>query len=108
MASPCRPPPYSVSAVLKESEDSAGVLVGALEKAVSVIKADPSGRAAAAPASAATSESPPEPLPASESKPDSETAEPDIPVSFRVRLRAWWNGVDPGEPEAAAEGRKML
>ncbi len=93
---------HSIAAVLKENADTAGVLVSALERAVSAIKAEPSAPAAAPAASAAAPEAPPEPLPASEPEPDPEAAGPDAPASFRVRLRAWWNGVDPGEVEAGA------
>ncbi len=92
----------SIGAVLKENADTAGVLVSALEKAVSAIKAEPNAPAAAPAASAAPSEAPPEPFSASD--PESEPEDgPDAPASFRVRLRAWWNGVDPGEVEATTE-----
>lgn len=91
---------HSIGAVLKENADTAGVLVSALEKAVSVIKAEPGAPAAAAAASAASPEAPPEPEPVLE--PEPEAADPDAPASFRVRLRAWWNGVDPGEIEEAS------
>ena len=87
---------HSIGAVLKENADTAGVLVSALEKAVSAIKAEPGAPAAAA------SEAPLEPAPALEPEPESEAAGPDAPASFRVRLRAWWNGVDPGEVEEAS------
>ncbi len=88
---------HSIGAVLKENADTAGVLVSALEQAVSAIRAEP-GAPAAAPA-----EMPPEPPPAIEPGPEPEAAGPGAPASFRVRLRAWWNGVDPGEIEATSE-----
>jgi len=87
---------HSIGAVLKENADTAGVLVSALEQAVSAIRAEP-GAPAAAPA-----EMPPEPPPAIEPGPEPEAAGPGAPASFRVRLRAWWNGVDPGEVEEAS------
>ncbi len=93
----------SIGAVLKENADTAGVLVSALEKAVSVIRAEPNASSAAPAASAAAREAPPEPLPAVDSGPDPDAADLDAPASFRVRLRAWWNGVDPDEVEASAE-----
>lgn len=94
---------HSIGAVLKENADTAGVLVSALEKAVSAIKAEPRASAAAPAASAAPSKAPSEPEPALEPEPESEVDGPDAPASFRVRLRAWWNGVDPEEVEATAE-----
>jgi DNA-binding response OmpR family regulator len=88
----------SIGVVLKENADTAGALVSALEQAVSAIKAEPG---APAPAPAAAAELPPEPGPAPDPKP--EAAGPGAPASFRVRLRAWWDGVDPGEIEATTE-----
>ncbi len=90
---------HAIGAVLKENADTAGVLVSALEKAVSAVKAEPGAPAAAPAASAALPQAPPETEPALESDPGPKA---DAPVSFRVRLRAWWNGVDPGEVEAGA------
>ena len=92
---------HSIGAVLKENADTAGVLVSALEKAVFAIKAEPGAPAAAPATSTAPREAPPEPEPALE--PEPEAAGPDAPASFRVRLRAWWNGVDPAEVEATAD-----
>ncbi len=88
----------SIGVVLKENADTAGALVSALEQAVSAIKAEPG---APAPAPVARPEKPPEPEPVPD--PEPEAAGPDAPASFRVRLRAWWNGVDPGEIEASTE-----
>ena len=89
----------SIGVVLKENADTAGVLVSALEKAVSAIKAQPGAPVAAAVAPKA----PTEPAPAPDPEPESEAAGPDAPASFRTRLRAWWNGVDPQDVEATAE-----
>ncbi len=93
----------AIGAVLKENADTAGVLVSALEKAVSAVKAEPGAPAAAPAASAAPPEAPSEPVPALESGPEPKADGSDVPASFRVRLRAWWNGVDPDEAEATAE-----
>jgi CheY-like chemotaxis protein len=90
----------SIGVVLKEDTDTAGVLVSALEKAVSSIKAEPG---APAPVPVASAQLPPEPDPALALEPEPEVAGPEAQASFRVRLRAWWNGVDPGEPEATTE-----
>ena len=92
---------HSIGAVLKENADTAGVLVSALEKAVFSIKTEPGAPAAAPAASAAALQAPPEPEPALE--PEPEAAGSDAPASFRVRLRAWWNGVDPQETGATTE-----
>ncbi len=93
----------AIGAVLKENADTAGVLVSALEKAVSVIKAEPRAPAAAPAAQAVAPEAPSGSLPASDLEPGPEAAGPGTPASFKVRLRAWWNGVDPQDVEAAAE-----
>ncbi len=90
---------HSIGAVLKENADTAGALVSALERAVSVIGAEPSASSAAAVAP----EAPSEPISASEPEPEPDANGPGAPVSFKVRLRAWWNGVDPQEIEAARE-----
>ncbi len=94
---------HSIGAVLKENAATAGVLVSALEEAVSAIKAEPSASAAAPAASAVPVEASPEPLPALESESEPEADGSDAPASLRVRLRAWWNGTDPGEVEATTE-----
>jgi hypothetical protein len=90
----------SIGAVLKESAETTGVLVSALERAVTAIKAE-SGAPASAPS--APAEKSPEPDLAPAPTPAPKAAGSDAPASFRVRLRAWWNGVDPEEVEAAAE-----
>ena len=94
---------HSIGAVLKENADTAGVLVTALEKAVSVIAAEPSAPAAAPAASAATPEAPSDALSASDPEPESDASGPGGQASLKVRLRAWWNGVDPHEIEAATD-----
>lgn len=88
----------SIGVVLKEDADTAGVLVSALERAVSVIKAEPG---APKPAPVVPAKKPTEMDPTPDPEPDA--AGPETPSSFRVRLRAWWNGVDPGELEATSE-----
>ncbi len=89
----------AIGVVLKEDADTAGVLVSALEQAVSAIKAGASAPVAAAVASKGASE----PLPAPDLELETEDTGPGAPTSFRTRLRAWWNGVDPEEVEATAE-----
>jgi CheY-like chemotaxis protein len=93
----------AIGVVLKESSDSAGVLVSALENAVCTIKAEPGAPAAAPAASAAAPEAPPEPLPAPGPEPEPEAADQDVEVTVWVRLRAWWNGVDPQEIGTSAQ-----
>ena len=94
---------HSIGAVLKENADTAGVLVSALEKAVSAIEAEPGAPAVAPAASAASPEASLEPLPAPDSGPEPEADGPNVPASFRVRLRAWWNGIDPQDVGATTE-----
>ena len=89
----------AIGVVLKESADSAGVLVSALEKAVSMIGAEPSAPTAAPKAAPAMAQ--PEPLPEPDPQPDA--SDPGAPVSFKVRVRAWWNGVDPQEIQATEQ-----
>jgi CheY-like chemotaxis protein len=91
---------HSIGAVLKENADTAEVLVSALERAVSVIKAEPRAPKAAPAAAPVVPEALPESLPAADPEPESGAADP---ASLKVRLRAWWNGVDPEEFEAGAE-----
>ncbi len=95
----------SIGAVLQESDESAGVLVSALEQAVSVVKANPSGPAAAKadsrpkanPGDGAAAGKPPPLAP----KPASPAAEP-VKAPLKTRLKAWWNGIDPESTEADA------
>ncbi|MCH8808323.1 MAG: response regulator [Proteobacteria bacterium] len=94
----------SIGVVLQESDESAGVLVSALEKAVSVVKANPCGPAAAKVDSrpeanaAARAGKPPSPAP----QPAPPAAEP-IKAPLKIRLKAWWDGVDPESTEAGAD-----
>ena len=103
----------SIGVVLQESDESAGVLVSALEKAVSVVNATPCGLAAAkvdsrpaanagngaaAEDAAARAGKPPPPGP----QPAPPVAEP-IKAPLKIRLKAWWNGVDPESTEAGAD-----
>jgi DNA-binding response OmpR family regulator len=107
----------SVAVVLKESDETAGVLVGALEKAVSVVKAKPdppsapqdegdapeaveAADAAAREGAAAEVEQPapskgaqpaPRPQPAAKPVPPAQRAK----FPLMVRFKAWWDGVDP-------------
>jgi len=86
----------AIGVVLKETTDTAGVLVSALEKAVTTVGAEPS----AAP-KAASAKPQPEPVPAADLESKTDAADLCAPASLRVRFRAWWNGVDPQELEAA-------
>ncbi len=97
----------SIGVVLKESDESAGVLVSALEKAVSVVKAGPcepkqeAADGVSQPPSAADAavrkdrtggkqfQAPPAP------EPQRAPAALRTDIPLRVRLKAWWNGVDP-------------
>ena len=87
----------SIGVVLQESDESAGVLVGALEKAVSAVKANPCGPKAAgdgAGAAAAKSNHGPNPEPvAAESQPV--PGDDGVNIPLKVRLKAWWDGTDP-------------
>ena len=94
----------SIGVVLQESDESAGVLVGALEKAVSAVKANPCGPKAAgdgAGAAAAKSNHGPNPGPvAAESQPV--PGDDDVNIPLKVRLKAWWDGTDPQDLAAGA------
>ncbi len=98
----------SIGVVLKESDESAGVLVGALEKAVIVVKGGE--RAADAKAgldavgeepAAAAPEVATQPAPAVSVAPDTPPAGnhsgSSAKIPFKVRFKAWWEGVDPNE-----------
>ncbi len=97
----------SIGVVLKESDESAGVLISALEKAVTVVKGkdgsaganagleagnDGPGAAESAPAASATPDTPP-----AGGDPKSSAK-----IPFKVRFKAWWDGVDPAEVSADA------
>ena len=96
----------SIGVVLKESDESAGALVSALEKAVAVVKGA-EDRAEAKAGLEDTSEGP-----GAAEPPSVESVAPDAPVEtdpespakipFRVRFKAWWEGVDPAKMSAAA------
>lgn len=96
----------SIGVVLKESDESAGVLVSALEKAVAVVKGA-EDRAEAKAGLEDTSEGP-----GAAEPPSVESVAPDAPVEtdpespakipFKVRFKAWWEGVDPAKMSAAA------
>ena len=96
----------SIGVVLKESDESAGALVSALEKAVAVVKGvEETAAAKAALEDASQGSGPAEPSSVEKVAPDT-PAETD-PVSpakipFKVRLKAWWEGVDPAQMRAAA------
>ena len=103
----------SVAVVLKESDETAGVLVGALEKAVSAVKAKPgppsapkdeddaSEAAEAADATvqegAAAEVAQPAPSKGAQPSPTPQPAPPAQRANFplMVRCKAWWDGVDP-------------
>lgn len=105
----------SVGVVLKESDESAGMLVSALEKAVTVVKGGEEAADAKAGAKAdlediAEGSGETEPRPSvARAAPDTpaESAAPDTPaeshpappvnISLKVRFKAWWDGVDPSE-----------
>ncbi len=87
----------SIGVVLKESDETAGVLVSALEKAVTAVKAGPcepkaqsaDGEAKEQDRSADEDRRPPP------SVPDPAPAGARVKAPLKVRLRAWWDGVDP-------------
>lgn len=103
----------SVVVVLKESDETAGVLVSALEKAVSVVKAKPSPPSApedegdapkaveatnaAVQEGAAAEVAQPAPSHGAQPLPTPPPAPPAQRAEFplMVRFKAWWNGVDP-------------
>ncbi len=100
----------SVGVVLKESDESAGMLVSALEKAVTVVKGGEEAAGAKADLEdiaeasgdkgpgAAPSENLPRPAPA-ECLPA-----PPAKIPFKARFKAWWHGVDPSQTNAGRGG----
>ena len=101
----------SVTVVLQQSEETAGALVKQLEKAVTVIKTKPDGpqKPAKAPAKEAdrTPDKAPQPT-APPPPPLTKAANPARPETndkhpLKVRLRAWWDGVDPGDVGSKAQ-----
>ncbi len=91
----------SIGVVLKESDETAGALVSALEKAVTVVKGGEGAADARAELEAASAEPEESSEPASDKSADSKraTAAPNLPgkIPFQIRLQAWWEGVDPAE-----------
>ncbi len=103
----------SVAVVLKESDETAGVLVSALEKAVSVVKAEPSPPSApedegdapeaveaadaAVQEGAAAEVVQPAPSKGAQPPPTPKSAPPAqrARIPLMVRFKAWWDGVDP-------------
>jgi DNA-binding response OmpR family regulator len=111
----------SIAVILKESDETAGVLVSELSRAVSAVTARNNGAAngqaaepdppaeapAAEPAEAAPAAEPaPAPAPAHEPGPEAPPAAPAAAngkYPLKVRLLAWWEGVDPAEIAAQAK-----
>ncbi|MEE8506472.1 MAG: response regulator [Kiloniellales bacterium] len=91
----------SVTVVLQESEETAGALVKQLEKAVTVVKAKPNApqKPAEAPAKEADRAPDKAPQPTAPPPPLTKAANPATNGKhpLKVRLRAWWDGVDPGD-----------
>ena len=103
----------SVAVVLKESDETAGVLVGALEKAVSAVKAKPGppsapenegdapevaeAAGAAVQKGAAAEVAQPAPSKGAQPPPRPQPAPPAQRAKFllMVRFKAWWDWVDP-------------
>ena len=119
----------SVTVVLQESEDAAGTLVKQLEKTVTVVKTKPDApqKPTKAPAKEAEAAKPngevkaetegdkkadakkkadPAPkktAPRPKSAPQATESAENGKHSLKVRLQAWWDGVDPGEVAAKAQ-----
>ncbi len=104
----------SIGIVLKEGDDSAGVLISELEKAVAAVKAKSDGSAAdGGPESAGAAEERPAgggreegPRNGTEQTtppaPEPTSAEEATKAPLKVRLQAWWDGVDPQDIDAGA------
>ncbi len=86
----------SIGVVLKESDESAGALVSALEKAVTVVKGGVGAAGAKAGLEAGGT------APAVRAAPDTAGSESPAKIPFKVRFKAWWEGVDPAEMSAGA------
>ncbi len=82
----------SVGVVLKESDESAGALVSALSKAVAVVKGGEGTAEAKAEPDADGAAPDMSPTPANTAE---EAPAPPSRVSFSIRLKAWWKGVNP-------------
>ena len=88
----------SIGVVLKESDETAGVLVSALEKAVTAVKASPCEPKAESAAGEAkvqgrSADQDRKPQPPSTAQPAPAAQRAKFPPM--VRFKAWWNGVDP-------------
>ncbi len=87
----------AIGVVLKERDETAGVLVSALAKAVTAVKAGP----CEAKAQSADGEAKEQDRAADEDRRPPPSVPNPAPVGARVkaplkvRLRAWWDGVDP-------------
>jgi hypothetical protein len=97
----------SIGVVLKESDESAGTLVSALEKAVAAVKgAERAAEATAKPEAAGEVPGAARPRPSVQSSaPDTaaeKAPEPPAKIPFMVRVKAWWEGVDPSDMAAGA------
>ncbi len=82
----------SVGVVLRESDESAGALVSALSKAVAVVKGSEGTAEAKAEPDADGAAPDMSPTPANTAE---EAPAPPSRVSFKIRLKAWWKGIDP-------------
>jgi DNA-binding response OmpR family regulator len=93
----------SVCVVLKESDESAGALVSALSKAVAVVKGDEGEEAEVKPEPDADGAAPgTSPTPADTAE---EAPAPPSRVSFKMRLKAWWKGIDPTQTGGASTSK---
>ena len=97
----------SIGVVLKESDESAGALVGALEKAVAVVKGDEDAAEARAELDRGRGEptaAAPQPAPTASPVPNDagKATAPPGKLSFKIRFIAWWEGVDPAQIAARA------
>ena len=90
----------SIGVVLKESDESAGMLLSALEKAVTVVK----GGAEAAEAKAGLEAG--GEAPAARAAPDTAVSGSPAKIPFKIRFKAWWEGVDPAKMSAGAPNTK--
>ena len=97
----------SIGAVLKESDEVAGVLVTELERAVNVVNRR---KPEAAPEPAPTEAEPPDmaaaidPYGAGGAAEDPQEPQADGKLPLKVRFLAWWEGVDPSEIMAQRGG----
>jgi DNA-binding response OmpR family regulator len=97
----------SIGVVLKESDESTGTLVSALEKAVAAVKgSERATEATAKPEAAGDLPGAARPGPSVQSSAHDAAAErapePPAKIPFMVRFKAWWEGVDPSDMAAGA------